>query len=138
LAGLITPNLEEAARLLGETASAANEAQMQDQALRLMELGPRAVLVKGGHGKSEEAVDILWDGKNVTRLYAPRIDTRNTHGTGCTLSSAIAAGLARGMPLDEACTSAKKYLTGALAAADTLGVGHGSGPVHHFFDLWGK
>lgn len=138
LASVITPNLEEAARLLGETASAANEAQMQDHAQRLMELGPRAVLVKGGHGKSKEAVDILWDGKNLTRLSAPRIDTRNTHGTGCTLSSAITAELAKGMPLGKACDSAKKYLAGALAVADTLDVGQGSGPVHHFFDLWGK
>ena len=74
----------------------------------------------------------------VTRLAAPRIETRNTHGTGCTLSSAIAAGLAQGMSLDEACVSAKKYLTGALAAADKLDVGQGSGPVHHFFDMWDK
>lgn len=138
LADLITPNLEEAARLLGEKVSASGKAQMQDQAKRLMELGPRAVLIKGGHGEGSEAVDILWDGENVTRLAAPRIDTRNTHGTGCTLSSAIAAELAKGRPLDEACTSAKKYLTGALAAADTLEVGQGNGPVHHFFDVWEK
>ncbi len=136
LADLITPNLEEAARLLGENVSATGELEMQGQAERLMELGPRAVLVKGGHGEGEEAVDILWDGASVTRLAAPRIDTRNTHGTGCTLSSAIAAELAQGLPLDEACTSGKKYLAGALAAADTLGVGQGSGPVHHFYDVW--
>lgn len=138
LANLITPNLEEAARLLGEKVSATNEVEMQDHAERLMELGPRAVLVKGGHGEGEEAVDILWNGASATRLAAPRIDTRNTHGTGCTLSSAITAGLAKGMPLDEACAHAKKYLTGALEAADSLDVGHGSGPVHHFFDVWDK
>ena len=138
LADLITPNLEEASCLLGEKSRAATEAEMQEQARRLMELGPRAVLVKGGHGEGKEAVDILWDGADMTRLSSPRINTSNTHGTGCTLSSAIAAELAQGLPLNAACSNAKKYLTGALAAADTLEVGQGNGPVHHFFDVWKK
>lgn len=136
LADLITPNLEEAARLLGGSVSAASEEEMKDHAKRLMGLGSDAVLVKGGHCEGDEATDILWDGSNITRLAGPRIDTRNTHGTGCTLSSAIAAGLAKEHPLDKACAGAKKYLTSALAAADDLDVGQGSRPVHHFFDLW--
>ncbi len=138
LADLITPNLEEAARLLGEKVRASGEKEMRAHAERLMELGPSAVLVKGGHGEGEEAVDILRDGENVTRLAATRIKTRNTHGTGCTLSSAIAAELAKGVALGEACERAKRYLTGALKAADDLEVGQGNGPVHHFFELWKK
>ncbi len=137
-ADLITPNLEEAARLLGDVVAAPDEHAMGEQARRLMELGCEAVLIKGGHGHGSEAVDILWDGKNETRLAAPRSETRNTHGTGCTLSSAVAAGLAKGLPLGESCIRAKTYLSGALAEADSLKVGQGSGPVHHFFDLWGE
>jgi len=137
-ANLITPNLEEAARLLGDSESAADEAGMRDQASRLLELGPGAVLVKGGHGAGAQAVDILMQARGETRLTSPRLETRNTHGTGCTLSSAIAAGLARDMPLEEACARAKAYLGGALAAARDLKVGQGSGPVHHFFDVWRK
>jgi hydroxymethylpyrimidine/phosphomethylpyrimidine kinase len=138
LADLMTPNLEESARLLGEKASATDEVEMQDQAKRLMELGSRAALIKGGHGKGEDAVDVLWDGESVTRLAAPRIETRNTHGTGCTLSSAIAAELAKGASLADACARAKKYLTSALDASDHLDVGQGSGPVHHFFNFRDK
>lgn len=138
LADVITPNLEEAARLLGEKVPASGEGEMQAHAARLMELGPRAVLVKGGHGGSEEAVDILREGETVTRLTATRLKTRNTHGTGCTLSSAIAAELAKGAGLEQACASAKRYLTGALAAADDLQVGQGGGPVHHMFDEGNK
>jgi hydroxymethylpyrimidine/phosphomethylpyrimidine kinase len=138
LAALITPNLEEAARLLGGSVSAASEEEMKQQAKRIMGLGPDAVLVKGGNGEGDEAVDILWDGEKMTRLTAARIETDNIHGTGCTLSSAIVGELAKGHPLDEACANAKKYLTSALAASDDLEVGQGSGPVHHFFDLWKK
>jgi hydroxymethylpyrimidine/phosphomethylpyrimidine kinase len=138
LADLITPNLHEAARLLGDEKTATDEAQMREQAERLLELGPKAVLVKGGHGEGKEAVDILVTHDGQTRLSAPRIATSNTHGTGCTLSSAIAAGLAKGASLEDACARAKTYLTGALAAADAFKVGQGAGPVHHFFDLWDK
>ena len=138
LADLITPNLEEAARLLGARACAADEDAMYDQATMLLGLGPRSVLVKGGHGDGPEAVDILVHGGHETRLSSPRVETRNTHGTGCTLSSAIAAGLASGLSLEDACRRAKTYLAGALAAADELHVGQGAGPVHHFHDLWGK
>lgn len=135
-AGLLTPNLPEAARLL-ERAPAEGEAQMAEQARALLALGPKAVLMKGGHGKGPTCIDLLVtaDG-NLLRLEAPRLATRNTHGTGCTLSSAIAAGLAKGQKIAEAVHAAHAYLQGAIAAADGLSVGAGHGPVHHFHALW--
>lgn len=132
---LITPNLPEAARLLGAS-EASSETMMLRQAELLLALGARAVLIKGGHGAGEEAIDIFCDGSQVLRLAAPRADTRNTHGTGCTLSAAIAAQLALGRPMSEAVTIAKAYLTAALMAADELHIGHGPGPVHHFAGIW--
>lgn len=135
-ADLITPNLPEAAALL-DTEIARDEAEMQAQGTRLLALGAKAVLVKGGHGEGTESVDLLVTPAGITRFPAPRLATRNTHGTGCTLSSAIAAGLAHGLPLEEAVRAAKAYISGAIAAADQLDVGHGHGPVHHFFALWG-
>ncbi|SEC38975.1 hydroxymethylpyrimidine kinase /phosphomethylpyrimidine kinase [Rhizobiales bacterium GAS191] len=131
LAAIVTPNLQEAAALLGESI-AQDETAMARQAERLMRLGARAVLVKGGHGEGSESVDILAEGAGITRFAAPRLATPNTHGTGCTLSSAIAAGLARGVDLLDAVVAAKAYLTEALAAADRLKVGRGAGPLHHF------
>jgi hydroxymethylpyrimidine/phosphomethylpyrimidine kinase len=132
---VITPNLHEAAALL-EAPVAENEQQMREQAERIRALGARAVLIKGGHAKGPEAIDLFIDEHGARRLVARRYDTMNTHGTGCTLSSAIAAFLARGVPLFEAVTLAKNYLTAAIAAADQLGVGHGHGPVHHFHAMW--
>lgn len=130
---LITPNLPEAAVLLGEE----GEADGADQARRLLALGARAVLVKGGHGTGPESVDHLaLAGGQERRLAAPRVATGNTHGTGCTLSAAIAAFLARGLPMPEAVRSAKDYLTAAIGAADRLAVGGGHGPVHHFHEWW--
>lgn len=137
LADVLTPNLPEAAALLGE-AVAQDEAEMGAQARRLLALGPRAVLLKGGHADGPESVDLLVDRDGVRRLAAARVATRNTHGTGCTLSSALAALLARGLPLHEAAGGAKAYLTAALQAADEVGVGHGHGPVHHFHAWWGR
>ncbi|SEO30076.1 hydroxymethylpyrimidine kinase /phosphomethylpyrimidine kinase [Salinihabitans flavidus] len=134
-AALLTPNLPEAADLLG-TRPARDEAGMREQGQALCALGPRAVLMKGGHGGGTECVDLLIEGGRVTRLCAPRQRTRNTHGTGCTLSAAIAAGLARGMTLTDAVRRAHGYLQGAIAAADGLGVGSGHGPVHHFHEVW--
>jgi hydroxymethylpyrimidine/phosphomethylpyrimidine kinase len=134
-AAIITPNLPEAAALLS-TAIAANEAEMRAQAELLIAAGARAVLIKGGHGKDVEAVDFLVEPARVTRLAAPRIATRHTHGTGCTLSSAIAAGLANGLALADAVRGAKDFVTAAIAAADRLHVGHGNGPVHHFHAWW--
>jgi hydroxymethylpyrimidine/phosphomethylpyrimidine kinase len=137
LADLITPNLPEAARLLGAS-QAVDEAMMVRQGELLLALGPKAVLIKGGHAEGPEAVDIFLDGNCVVRLAADRVPTRNTHGTGCTLSAAIAAGLASGMSLPAAIRRAKLYLTNALLHADDLEIGGGPGPVHHFFDIWSK
>ena len=131
IADLVTPNLPEAAALLGE-GLAADESAMARQGEKLMRLGARAVLIKGGHGSGAESVDLLIDETGVARHAAVRVATRNTHGTGCTLSSAIAAGLARGQSLRDSVRSAKLYLTGALAAADRLKIGSGKGPLHHF------
>jgi hydroxymethylpyrimidine/phosphomethylpyrimidine kinase len=135
LATLITPNLPEAARLLGAS-EAVDETMMVRQGELLLALGPKAVLMKGGHAQGPEAVDMFLDGTNVVRLAADRVATRNTHGTGCTLSAAIAAGLASGLSLLDSVRRAKIYLTNALMHADELTIGRGSGPVHHFFDSW--
>jgi hydroxymethylpyrimidine/phosphomethylpyrimidine kinase len=135
LATLITPNLPEAGDLLGIEAPG-DEAGMVEAAAALRALGPSAVLIKGGHLEDADSADILDDGGEPLTLVAPRIATANTHGTGCTLSSAIAALLGKGMPLRDAISGAKAYLTGALQAADQLRVGHGHGPVHHFHALW--
>jgi hydroxymethylpyrimidine/phosphomethylpyrimidine kinase len=99
-------------------------------------LGPRAVLIKGGHAKGARSVDLLLDGEGEMRLEAPRVPTKNDHGTGCTLSSAIAAELAKGASLREAAAAAKAYVTAAIATADELEIGKGRGPVHHFHAVW--
>jgi len=135
LATLLTPNLPEAADLL-DCAQATTEPEMTRQGHALCALGPQAVLMKGGHGTGDTCVDLLVTATSVTRLIAPRHATRNTHGTGCTLSAAIAAGLAQGLALPEAVTRAHTYLQGAIAAADGLRVGSGHGPVHHFYQVW--
>jgi len=136
MALLITPNLFEAARLLG-VAVAANEAEMVEQGTALLDLGPAAVLVKGGHSGGAESADVLVQaGREPAWFRAPRIATRNTHGTGCTLSSAITAGLAKGAGLEEAVGEAKRYIAAAIAAADRLTIGRGHGPVHHFHAFW--
>ncbi|MFC3073725.1 bifunctional hydroxymethylpyrimidine kinase/phosphomethylpyrimidine kinase [Shinella pollutisoli] len=136
LAALVTPNLPEAALLTG-TPAAADEAAMLAQAEAILAAGAGAVLVKGGHGTGAESTDLLVTPDGVTRFSAPRIATPNTHGTGCTLSAAIAAGLARGLPLAEAVGEAKDFLHGALAAGAGLRIGRGRGPVHHFHRWWG-
>jgi hydroxymethylpyrimidine/phosphomethylpyrimidine kinase len=130
-ASLITPNLPEAAALLGEGV-ASDEATIARQGQRLLQLGCPAVLIKGGHAKGSESIDYLVTGNGTIALPAPRIATQNTHGTGCSLSSAIAAGLARGEEMETAVRHAKAWISAAIAAADRLGVGHGHGPIHHF------
>ncbi|QPF82885.1 bifunctional hydroxymethylpyrimidine kinase/phosphomethylpyrimidine kinase [Bradyrhizobium genosp. L] len=130
-AALITPNLPEAAALLNEEV-AASEADVERQGRQLLATGCRAVLVKGGHGHGSESIDYLIDGERSIALRAPRIATANTHGTGCSLSSAIAAGLAKGCDTETAVRDAKAWITQAIAAADRFAVGHGHGPVHHF------
>jgi len=110
--------------------------QMRAQGEKLLALGARAVLIKGGHGSGAQSVDILVEHDAVVRLAAERIATSNTHGTGCTLSSAIAAGLAKGLDLADSVRQAKAYVTAAIAASNRLTIGHGHGPVHHFHDWW--
>lgn len=132
---IVTPNLPEAAALL-DTEPARSEAEMEEQARALLGLGARHVLIKGGHGAGEESVDLLVGQGEVVRFAARRVATKNTHGTGCTLSSAIAAGLAKGLDLKQAVREAKTYVTAAIAAADALSVGHGRGPLDHFPKQW--
>ena len=109
---------------------------MRAQAKALMALGASAVLIKGGHAKGVTATDLLLDCEGELQLEVPRVKTRHDHGTGCTLSSATAAELAKGASLREAVTTAKAYVTGAIAAADQLHIGKGRGPVHHFHKWW--
>jgi hydroxymethylpyrimidine/phosphomethylpyrimidine kinase len=130
-ASLITPNLPEAAALLAEPL-ATGEAAIKRQGERLLAMGCPAVLIKGGHGQGAESIDYLITNGGSIALAAPRIATKNTHGTGCSLSSAIAAGLAKGEDLEAAVRQAKDWISAAIAAADRLGVGHGHGPIHHF------
>ncbi len=134
-ADVITPNLAEAAALLG-TDMATTEDEMRRQGEALLGRGARAVLMKGGHGTGDESTDLLVEPGRVTRFSARRIDTPNTHGTGCTLSAAVAAGLAKGHDLVTSVGQAKAYLTAALAASAGLHVGGGHGPVHHFHAVW--
>jgi len=139
---LITPNLPEAGVLLEQRAPETVK-EMYRAAERLRELLPtssaRWVLLKGGHLPGNELVDLLFDGDRMVELPAPRIETKNTHGTGCTLSSAIAALLPQhaGLrPVEAAVRQARQWLLGAIAHADELAVGSGHGPVHHFHALW--
>lgn len=136
-ADLLTPNLPEAARLLG-TAHAETEGDAEAQGRALLALGPRAVLMKGGHAGGADCVDLLITEARTTRLSAPRVATGNTHGTGCTYSAAIAAFLARGHDMGAAVDAAHGYLAGAIRAADRLRIGSGHGPVHHFHAQWGQ
>jgi len=132
---VIMPNLPEAAALL-DAPIACTEGEMREQAERLLRLGPRAVLVKGGHAGGAESVDLLVEPTACRRFVAERIAARNTHGTGCTLSSAVAAGLAKGLDLADAVRTAKDFVTAALAAADRIKIGKGRGPLHHFHASW--
>ena len=141
LATVLTPNIPEAAMLLGLSATTGGtDTVAQDLAkhgAQLLAFGPLAVLMKGGHGQGETCVDwLVCNDHHPHRFAAPRRATRNTHGTGCTLSAAIAAGLAHGKSVTEAVRDGHAYLQGAIAVADTLAVGSGHGPVHHFHALW--
>ena len=134
LAEVVTPNIHEAEILIGH--SIANQDQMSDAAQRIQTLGAAKVVVKGGHLAGDQATDILYDGRSFHRLTTPRLKTANTHGTGCTFSSAIAAYLARGASFFDAVHQAKDYITGAITHALDIGKGHG--PTHHFHDLYRK
>lgn len=135
LATLVTPNLPEAAEILGCT-EAQSVDEMKQQAIAIQKLGAKNVLLKGGHLSSDVCVDILLTEQGVQRFEQTRITTLNTHGTGCTLSSAIAAFLATQHPLDSAVRSAIQYVYTAIKTADNLNVGHGHGPLNHFHQRW--
>ncbi|MEM5401809.1 bifunctional hydroxymethylpyrimidine kinase/phosphomethylpyrimidine kinase [Paraburkholderia unamae] len=135
LAGVVTPNLPEAAALLG-VPPAADEAAMVEQGEALRALGAQAVLMKGGHLGSADSPDWLIEASGTLRLGGPRVPVTNTHGTGCTLSSAIAALWPQRGTLATAIGEAKQYLTAALEASERLDIGHGVGPVHHFWRWW--
>ena len=132
LADLITPNLAEAAALL-DTTPAKSGSEALAQARRLLNLGCRAVLVKGGHSEGAEAVDFLVTSDSEHTLSRPRVDTRNTHGTGCTLAAAITAGLAQGQNLTAAAQHAKHFVWEALQSGAHQKIGAGSSPVDHLF-----
>jgi hydroxymethylpyrimidine/phosphomethylpyrimidine kinase len=133
LATLVTPNLPEAEEILGIKIKTLDD--MKVAALKLKELGPKAILVKGGHLEGE-ATDLLFDGKEFIILTQERINTTHTHGTGCTLSSAIAANLAKNMTIEEAVREGKRYITCAIEHGFELG--KGVGPTNHFYELYKK
>jgi hydroxymethylpyrimidine/phosphomethylpyrimidine kinase len=141
IATVITPNLPEAAMLLNQPVEAllgAERSQLETVCKNLSAFGPQAVVLKGGHGKSHRILDLLYTATDdrLKQLETTRIDTRNTHGTGCTLSAAIAAHLAKGHPLADAVLQAKTYIAGALKAGAAYQLGNGHGPVHHFHRYW--
>lgn len=135
LATVLTPNIPEAAKLLDQPEEL-TACGLQRQGQALFDMGPGAVLMKGGHGLGAVCTDWLISAAGAQALKADRITTKNTHGTGCTLSSAIAAGLARGKSLETAVHAAHGWLHQAILHADDLSVGHGHGPVHHFHGVW--
>ena len=129
LAFVVTPNIPEAAVLSGQSIASLDDAK--SAAVRIHRFGPSAVVVKGGHAAGDELVDLLFDGRTFVEIRTPRIDTRNTHGTGCTFASAIAAYLALGDTLVDAVTRAQAYVAGAIRHG--LAIGHGHGPLDHFW-----
>ncbi len=134
LAEVVTPNIYEAQAITGHNIH--NTGDMKTAAVDILKLGAKKVVVKGGHLGKDQATDILYDGREFNKLQSRRVDTKNTHGTGCTFSSAIAANIALGKPFFEAVTLAKAYITGAIEHALSIGKGHG--PTHHFFDIYAK
>lgn len=132
LAYIVTPNAPEAEVLTGRPVRSLSE--MEEAARRIHALGPKYVVVKGGHIPGEEVIDLLFDGQHFERFALPRVPTPHTHGTGCTFSAAIAASLARGYPVANAVWEAKLYLHQALTQA--YAIGQGRSPVHHFFSWW--
>ncbi len=134
LATLITPNLPEAAKLLDQPI-ATTDAEAERQAVDLLRFGCGAVLLKGGHGDGAGSVDFLVSPAGSIRLSKPRIATKNTHGTGCTLAAAITAGLANGLTLEDAARRAKEFVWGALESGANLQIGNGAGPVDHLFEI---
>ena len=138
LASLITPNLPEASVMLGRQIS--SRADLEQAAIDLAELGCENVLIKGGHLEDEDCDDLLYlkESERTVTFATARIETSNNHGTGCTLSSAIASGLARGLDMEQAVAAAKKYITGAIESGAAYRIGRGHGPVDHFFQVRGS
>ena len=131
LAAVVTPNIPEAEALTGTTIESDDD--VREAARRIVSMGARTVVVKGGH-REGPAADVLYDGSEFQVFTAPRINTVNTHGTGCTFASAVAAGLAQGKSVEEAVGQAKEYVTKAIRASFPIGQGHG--PLNHFYKLW--
>jgi hydroxymethylpyrimidine/phosphomethylpyrimidine kinase len=131
LAVLVTPNIPEAEELTGMKID--GDKSVESAARKIVEMGAQTVVIKGGHLKGP-AIDFYFDGKKFIGLRASRIRTKNTHGTGCTFSAAVAAYLARGEKLESAVRAAKKYITAAIRQSFAVGAGHG--PVHHFHRFW--
>lgn len=138
MARIITPNIPEAERLLGCKLNGKDS--LPDAAKELSQAGKVSVLLKGGHLTEDTLIDVLYNAEEDTTLIleSKRVDTPNTHGTGCTLSSAIASFLARGFSLNDATTSAKDYISNAIWAGGSYKIGHGHGPVMHFYQQWEK
>lgn len=132
---VLTPNIPEAAQLLG-CAPAQSYDEIAEQAQALLQLGPKAVLLKGGHAELPLAADYLVTAEGVTPFSTPRLHTSHTHGGGCSLSSAIAAGLAQGLALKPAVAAAKTYIQGAISHAERLALAPRNGPLHHFYQYW--
>ena len=135
LVTIITPNIPESARLT-EDDEATTDAQRMSQARRLQDMGAKAVLLKGGHAQGRLCVDWLFEGDEGLALQAERINTLNTHGTGCGYAAAIAAEMAKGCLVATAVQTAHGWLHAAIARSDTLAIGQGHGPVHHFHGIW--
>lgn len=133
LATVVTPNIPEAEAITGMRIETLE--QMKEAARHIRGFGPRYVLVKGGH-MEEHAIDVLFDGTDFHEYHSARIATKNTHGTGCTLSASIAANIANGMPISQAVESSKRYITTAIE--HSLEIGKGVGPTHHFYELYQK
>ena len=131
LADVLTPNIPEAERITGMSIHSLTD--MEEAARKIYAMGCKGVVIKGGHAIGD-AVDVLFDGKNMHHFQTRRVDTKNTHGTGCTLSSAIASNLALGYSVCDAVQRAKAYVTTAIEHA--LAIGKGNGPTHHFYDLY--
>ena len=135
LADILTPNLPEAAALLKKK-MALNKDDMVAQANQLLTLGPRAIYLKGGHFDGPDSPDLFVSRTEMRWFEAKRLQTKHTHGTGCSLSAAIAANCAKGLTPEQACATAKAFITAAISEADSLTVGSGHGPIHHFHHLW--
>ncbi len=132
LAAVVTPNIPEAEVLTG--VKIVSDDDMRLAAESIVGMGCGSVVVKGGH-RDGPATDLFYDGDRFQEFTAPRIDTKNTHGTGCTFASAVAAGLAKGLPLLEAVAQAKEFVTAAIGSSFPIGRGHG--PLNHFYQFWG-